>query len=241
MRAGGSGSRGRKGPGRGLHARLAAAVFALDRYLRRQTGVFEFTTDPLTIFRISIGTVGRSQELAGGRIRLAPGDRIVQLHLWNEHVPRMDDCSALGWARRMTRSLDHSFATLAEFLERRPDLADVKAVRIDMTFGTSDQMGQLARICRRFGFEPLPPEPPATLVGRLHLLGENMLIGLLVLARNAGAFRIDVLRRARTPAVLSRRALDERYGRPAASTAGAGSSRGGLPAPEPRFVSPVDD
>jgi hypothetical protein len=43
-------------------------------------------------------------------------------------------------------------------------------------------------------------------------LGENILISMMVLARNAAALRADVLRRDRTLVFLSRRELRRRYG-----------------------------
>jgi hypothetical protein len=45
-----------------------------------------------------------------------------------------------------------------------------------------------------------------------HWFGENILISMIVLTRNAAAFRADTLRRDRTLVFLSRRELRRRYG-----------------------------
>ena len=46
----------------------------------------------------------------------------------------------------------------------------------------------------------------------MHWFGENILISMMVLARNAAALRADVLWRNRTLVFLSRRELRRRYG-----------------------------
>jgi hypothetical protein len=52
---------------------------------------------------------------------------------------------------------------------------------------------------------------------RLHRFGENILISMTVLARNAAALRADTLWRDRALVLLSRQRLQRRYGdRPAA-------------------------
>ena len=62
-----------------------------------------------------------------------------------------------------------------------------------------------------FGFDIVPIPEPATLGGKLHRFGENILISLLVLARNAKALRATTLRRVRLRAIMSRSALLQRY------------------------------
>jgi hypothetical protein len=48
-------------------------------------------------------------------------------------------------------------------------------------------------------------------------LCENIFISLIVLARNQAALRRDTLRRGRTRAFMSRKVLEQRYGRGADS------------------------
>ena len=60
-----------------------------------------------------------------------------------------------------------------------------------------------------YGFETIPETASLPLRERLHRLGENILISLIVLAHNAGALRSDTLARVRVPIFLSRRVVGE--------------------------------
>ncbi|HVV92629.1 MAG TPA: hypothetical protein VHD15_04340 [Hyphomicrobiales bacterium] len=143
---------------------------------------------------------------------LRAGDRVLELHLWNEHIPVIPAGGAsLTWARRMSRCLDVSLYDLRRYLAGEPALADIRAIRANMSFGTAEQISQVARISHRYGFEPVPDPRRLTLAGRLHMFGENILITLLVWAQNAGALRRDSLRRDRSQVFLSRQVLERRY------------------------------
>jgi hypothetical protein len=185
-------------------------VFGLDALLRKQGGVITYTDEPGVIFRIGFGKADRPISLADGT-RIETGDPIIELHLWNEHIPEVSTAeSPIAFGRRLGRALDLSLARLAAYLATRPDLASMKAIHADMSSGSSADAAQLIRLSSRFGFEPVPP-PPETRLGRLHRLGENMLILMLVLARNPSTVRFGILTRVRTPAMLSRLELDRRY------------------------------
>jgi hypothetical protein len=198
-------------PGGRMHSLLASLIFSLDLRLRRHLQVFEYTRDPDCIFRIAIITLANSVMLLDGT-RLEPGERIIDLHLWNEQIPVIPPAGAsLVWARHMYHCLDVSLRDLTAYLETQPGLADVRAVRANMSFGTSEQISQLARISGRFGFEAVPDPRYGTLLGRLHLFGENILVSLLVLARNVEALRRDSLLRSRAQVFVSRPTLERRY------------------------------
>jgi hypothetical protein len=64
----------------------------------------------------------------------------------------------------------------------------------------------------RFGFEEIPDDRPLTFGKRLHRLGENILLAMLILASNPRTFRWDVFRRGRVLTYISREALLRRYG-----------------------------
>jgi hypothetical protein len=74
-------------PGR-RHPLLERIVFGIDAALRRWHSVVEFTTDPTCILRIRVDRLERPLVLADGTCARA-GDRFVDLHLWNEHIPAM--------------------------------------------------------------------------------------------------------------------------------------------------------
>jgi hypothetical protein len=81
-----------------------------------------------------------------------------------------------------------------------------------MMFASGERDDQMVRMIRRYGFELVPPTTTVTLGERARRLGENIMISLIVLARNQAALRRDTLRRGRTRVFMSRKVLEQRYG-----------------------------
>jgi hypothetical protein len=190
---------------------VAPIVFRLDRPLRRRRGVFEFSSDPDCIFRAERKRLERPLSLVDGT-RLAPADTVIDLHLWNEQVPVLASRGAtVSWAGRMNRALDTSLRELARFMRRTPGFEDVRAVRAELTFGTEADTRQLLRICGHYGFQRADDGRHPSRLALAHRQAENMLIALLVLARNPRAFRWSRVNRTRVCVVLPRAALDARY------------------------------
>jgi hypothetical protein len=194
------------------HPWIGALVEAIDGRLRRHLGVSEFTRSPDCIFRVGFTRSSINAVLSNGTL-LRSGDRVANLHLWSEQVPRMFGRGpTFGWARRMSRCLDVSLRELAWFLAQRRDLDDIGFIRTELTLAPSERRIQLIRLMGRCGFQAVET-PQASTPQRLHRLGENIFISLMVLAHNASALRRDTLRRDRVDMYLTRRILDERYGR----------------------------
>jgi hypothetical protein len=189
-------------------------VEAIDERLRARGGVGEYSASPKCILRCQIAECRDGLVLSDGT-QVHRGDRIIELHVWNEQFPAMPAHGpTLAWAGRINRAFDLSLCELAGYLAQRRDLGDVKAIRANMPFGSRERGHQLARFSARFGFErpaSLRPQPRRE---RLHRFGENILISLMMLARNAGAFRLDSLRRDRIAVYMSRRTLQSRFGAP---------------------------
>jgi hypothetical protein len=144
--------------------------------------------------------------------RLRPGERIIDLHMWSEQFPAMSaNGPSLGWARLVHRRLDLSLRELARHLARRPELHDIRVIRAGTNPSSPRQEKQFARILGRYGFETTAAADPRSVAVRMHRFGQNILISLMVLARNPAAFRSDSLRRGRAAAYLSRRRLEQRY------------------------------
>jgi hypothetical protein len=194
------------------HPWLRAAVWALDARLRLRYGVREYTRRPDCMFRIQVTRAAADLTLSDGS-RLYAGDRIIDLHVWNEQFPRMAASGpTLGWAARINRSIELSLQELASHLARRRDLDDIAAVRANMGTGLAAERRRFARFMARFGFEAIPARAPRSPAERIQRLGENILICAMVLARNPVALRGRFLWCGRIELYLFRRRLDERYG-----------------------------
>jgi hypothetical protein len=194
------------------HPWLARAIFALDTRLRRRLAVIEYSAHPSCIFRLGIARSRRGLALRDGT-RLQAGDRVAQLHFWNEHMPPVPHNGAtIGWARGVRQDAVTSLRELVHYLASRPDLHDINVICADLPSGTQAQSQQIARIMEYFRFEVFNGDEPLSVGERIHRFGENILISLTVFAQNAAALRLDTMSRVRVPIYLSRRTLEEKFG-----------------------------
>lgn len=194
---------------------FAAAIFALDGWLRRREQVFEFTAHPECILRIQHDRAERTVALSDGTL-IAVGDPVLRLHFWNEQMtPMGEDGPSMAWARRASRAFRTSLVELAKYLDSHPELDRVAAVRADMGVDDEGQSDQLAKIVARQGFESLPLDETDGASARY--FAENVLAWLIVRATNPVAARYAVLRRRCLPIYLSRAELERRF-LPAART-----------------------
>jgi hypothetical protein len=191
---------------------LEAMVAALDDRLRVRHGVIEYTNSPECLFRIQLAASNDDYVLSDGTC-IRAGDRIANLHVWNEQFPCFTGKGpTLAWARRVNQAFEISLRELAGFLDARSDLDDVIAICANMTFQPAERSAQLTRFVARFGFERIAAASSRSFRQQIHWFGENILISMMVLARNAAALRTDTLRRDRMLVFLSRRELRRRYG-----------------------------
>jgi hypothetical protein len=194
------------------HPWLGALLGALDDRLRARYGVFEYSHSPDCLFRINVAASEDTAILADG-VHVHAGNKLINLHLWNEQFPPFPASGlTVAWALRVSRAFDASLRELNDYIEAHPALHDVVAVRGNIGFSGSARGEQIARLVGHFGFERVAAPPPRSLAQRLHRFGENILISMTVLARNAAALRAGTLRRDRTLVLLSRQRLQRRYG-----------------------------
>lgn len=192
------------------HPWLYRLVFGLDAWLRRWTLVAEYSPDPRCVFRVQLGHLDQDVALPDGTIAHA-GDRVIDLHLWNEHVPLMPKQGAtIAWARRMCFCIEVSLRELAKHLVARPELDDISVIRANITFGIPDQSVQMSRLCQRYGFQAVGTLNPTKMLQRAHRLGENILISFMALALNGNSLRRGTLRRDHVQVFLSRKLLARR-------------------------------
>jgi hypothetical protein len=186
-------------------------MLALDRRLRDRNAVIEYTSDPSCILRIRIGRLDRHVSFEDGTLGHV-GDRMIDLHLWNEHIPLISGYGAsVGWARRWQHCMDISFRELVHFLICRPDLNDIAVLRAVNAFGAGERSAGNMLLMQRYGFEVVAETTPATLVDKGRRLAESVLITLMVLAHNPAALRSDpcvaVALRCSCPAASSKPAM----------------------------------
>lgn len=193
---------------RGLTLSWVDWVMKLDGWLRRRQGIYEYTTHGRCLFRAERGRADRALTLADGT-RLAAGDPILVLHLWNEHIPQLGlGGPTVAWARRVSRAALLSLRELARYLQQQQ--LEVVAIRGDMQLGSARQAEQFARIVSRYGFEAVD-EGEADPEGRLHRIGKTILVLLLIAATNPVALRSALLRRFHRRVFISRTLLVRRY------------------------------
>jgi hypothetical protein len=191
-------------PGANRHRRppWARFIFALDSWLRRREGVFEYSRKPDCIFRARLSRLSNDVLLSDGTIGRS-GDRVIDLHLWNEQIPVAPVARySLAWGCRFNRSFAKSLGELAQSLVNKPELSDINIIRANIN------LDPLHRIAARHGFEiirePVKPSPWE----RVHRFGQNILYWLLTLACHSGRARPNKFWRSRQLLYLSRRILD---------------------------------
>ena len=188
---------------------LQSAVFALDRWLRRRQDIYEFTNHPQCLFRLQCVRAECACELTDGTA-VRPGNRVLTLHFWNEHVPHLGPRGpSLAWAHQMDRAIRTSLGELARYLRGQPDLRDIAAIRGDVRVSGTAQAEQVARIAVRYGFETATGEFDSR--GVLHRIGDALLVMLLVSVTNPLALQAAPFRYSNMRVYLSRAVLEERY------------------------------
>jgi hypothetical protein len=179
--------------------------------MRLRQGITEFTDDPNCILRISLEAADRELRLADGAV-VRPGERVLEMHFWNERLPQARGPIGLGWGRRFSRRLRRSFDDLAIALEHDPRFSDVVALRGRLAFAGARDSADCRRFGAWFGFEVAEETRATTLRDRLHAVAEDFWLLALTYAFNPGALRHRSLVRRHDDMWISRARLIERYG-----------------------------
>lgn len=207
------------GPAFSVHSLYARAVFALDRQLQKKARVFSYSPDPACMFKIAIKRLDAPAVLDNGTV-IPAGAQVAMLHLWNEQMAVLGkETSPIAWGLRLARAFGNSLRLLSAYLASRPECACIAAAGADMAIASPEDTAQLLRICARHGL--IPARQRAKSGKSLHRFGENILIGMLVLAQNPRAWRFASLRRSRVAVYITREELDRRFGAGARARRGA--------------------
>jgi hypothetical protein len=203
-------------PGAGRHKRplWVEFVFTVDSWLQWREGVFEYSHQPDCIFRAQLSRLSSDVLLSDGTFGRR-GDRVIDLHLWNEQIPVTPVAGySLAWGCRFNRSFAKSLCELAQFLTNKPELSDVSILRANIN------LDPLHHIAARYGFEAVRDPVKLSPWKYVHRFGQNILYWLLTLACHSGRARPSKFWRNRQLTFLSRRMLDCKH-----TTAARGDNR----------------
>jgi YkoP domain len=137
-----------------------AGVRAIDLILVRYYGVFEYTSDPISIMRLSRSRSPRDVVLTDGA-RVQKGEPLLVVHFRNEQIAAaLSGGVSLDWGLVFLRGARRSFRLLAQFLSARREYDDVRAIYADFGFVQDDRMEQMGRMITQLGFDFIPRERP---------------------------------------------------------------------------------
>jgi hypothetical protein len=145
-------------------------------------------------------------------ILAARASQIIELHLWNEHIPPLPASGPnLVWGRELCARLDLSMSLLADAVRSDPHYRGVVACRARTNFaGPGCPTESITRLIERCGFHDVDEGLP-TIGMQIHDACENLLIAALVWAHNPHALCRRKFRRVRRPVWISREDLLTRY------------------------------
>jgi hypothetical protein len=174
---------------------VQTAVFQLDRVLRRWQGIYEFCRRDDCLFRIAVARAKKRVTLPGfGEIR--PGDEILEIHWWNEHVAQLvADKPALARAKLLPALVQHSFEQLAKYLATVPEARTVRFIHGSAVLPMRSRGNAVAARVRQYGFSVIHPH--AGFFESVHNYFEQYLVWALLWAfhRHKPEMRIHTLKR----------------------------------------------
>lgn len=149
---------------------MKCVIRGFDRFLRKVLGVFEFCTGPECLLRVRRTALAHPVTLDGRTFPV--GTLVVELHLWNEHLPPLPpEGPTLNWAVQTHRRLKRSFQALAASISRDPRLADAELIGGVTVLPLAGAHAGGVRLFEQLGFTILPYRNP---LGRFGEFWENL-------------------------------------------------------------------
>lgn len=184
-------------------------IRVFDRFLRWAFGVFEFCGGPDCLLRVRHTTLAHPVTLAGETFEA--GAAVVELHLWNEHLPPLPaDGPTLAWAVRTQRRLRESFRALARQLPDDPRLADAQLIGGVTVLPLAGAHAGGVKLFEQLSFTILPYRNP---LGRFGEFWENLYTWGVMWAFNAPTLAgRGLLRLRRSEIWMTRATLLRHYG-----------------------------
>jgi hypothetical protein len=188
---------------------LDRLILAIDRGQRYLRGIYEFSSDPDCIYRLSIEGAPRDVRLPDGTM-FHKGEQIGILHIWGEHMPMIPSVGInLAWATKLARLLRRSTNLLARHAAEEKSLQSIQAFGNDAFLPYTQNT---VRLLERIGFAVLEDVPTESLHQKIRVWIVRYWTWLL-----RRAFNRQSARRVRPSDLqsrsiwLSRRKLLEKY------------------------------
>ncbi len=137
---------------------MERAVRALDAALRVAWGI-RAPDDPRALFRLRLVRAAHAISLPDQPV--PAGAVVVDLHLWNERLPRLPDGGPdLAWGARTVRAVVVGLRAVAREMARDPALAAAQALYAPVPSVSPLQGAAARRILARLGFTIWLTPPP---------------------------------------------------------------------------------
>jgi len=187
---------------------LTLLTVVIDRVLRSLRGIYEFSSDPDCIYRLSIGGAPRDATLPDGT-RFHKGEPVGILHLYNDHMPVIPASGvSLAWASTMVRRLEKSACLLAQHAASDRSLQSIAAFGNEAFLHTRAN----ARLLERMGYAVQDAVPANSFCRRVRMQTICLWTWLLRRAFNRPSAAIPLADLQYRSIWISRRALLEKYG-----------------------------
>lgn len=133
---------------------MRSLIRGFDAFLRRREGVYEFNASADGLLRVRRTRAG--ERVALGSRWIEAGQEVLELHLWNEHMPPLPrDGPSLAWASRTERMFVASLRDLARTMRTEPAYHCVRALRAVSVLLTPGP-GSAGPVAARLGFVVRP-------------------------------------------------------------------------------------
>ncbi|MGB9585860.1 MAG: YkoP family protein [Anaerolineales bacterium] len=164
---------------------MDVVIKEFDRFLRWTQGVYEFCEQPECLLRLKRSQAKRTVILPDKLIE--KGMPILEIHLWNEHIPKMvNGKTDLHWAIQTKNRLVNSFKSLAILLIEDNSMADIEALYGITVLALDAQSAQPEPLITRLGFEVYPYQ---NRLGRFGEFWENFYTWWIMWAFNRASLR----------------------------------------------------
>lgn len=122
----------------------------IDCLLTRIYDIRSYSDDPQCLLRVSRSPAASTAVLLDGTV-IRPGDLVLEVHFWNEHLAFQD--TGLAWGVAFLRRLKLSLDGLGQWASCQPGWSSFVAVHGLLGFMRAEEVARLKEPARRLGFD----------------------------------------------------------------------------------------